>query len=84
MNKPQYFGFSKDKKQQYYAVDFNTIMGRKVEIFDTLEEANIFLDRVATITRNNSNPNIALVLEVEKIQQGENIYYLERKIIKIM
>ena len=78
------FIFSERKPKRLYAVDFKTIMGRKVEIFDTLEEANIFLHRVATmenvlaIKRESSD---ATLLEVEKIQQGESIYYIEKKVL---
>ena len=84
MNDSYNFIFSVRKPKLLYAVDFKTIMGRKVELFDTLEEANIFLHRVATmenvlaIKRESSD---AILLEVEKIQQGENIYYIEKKVL---
>lgn len=75
------------KNEKLYAVEFSTIKEMQSEIFDTLEEAEIFFDRIPD-RKNDTRLEVLMfnfetrLLEVEKVVIRNNSYYVVTDVIK--
>lgn len=71
------------KNEKLYAVEFLTITGKlNCEIFDSLEEAEIFFDRLPENKGENIHFPVSILSEVEKVVIRNNTYYVVTDIIK--
>ena len=71
------------KNDKMYAVEFLTITGKlNCEIFDSLEEAEIFFDRIPENKGEHIHFQITRLSEVEKVVIRNNSYYVVTDILK--